>query len=161
MNAPLFGTGPALRLERGTDGRVWARLGAEATPVRVARCFPWTEPRRWMSLRDTDDEEVALVRDLADLEPGSRKVLEEALLEAGFVLEIEGLDAVDEEIEIRTFRVRTRQGPRSFQTHRDEWPREVPGGGLLIRDVVGDLYWVRDTQGLDRRSQKLLWAFID
>ena len=114
-----------------------------------------------MSLRDADEDEVALVRDLGDLDPGSRKVLEDALVEAGFVLEVEAIESVEEEIEIRAFRVRTKQGVRTFQTHRDEWPREVPGGGLLIRDVVGDLYWVRDPSILDRQSRKLLWPFVD
>lgn len=78
--------------------------------MRVARCFPWSEPGRFVSLRDADEEEVALVRDLADLDPGSRKVLEDALVEAGFLLEVVGVDAIEEEIEIRCFRVRTRQG---------------------------------------------------
>lgn len=161
MDAPIHGTGPELRLERGADGRVWARRGEARSAVRVARCFPWSEPGRFVSLRDADEEEVALVRDLADLDPGSRKVLEDALVEAGFLLEVVGVDAIEEEIEIRCFRVRTRQGPRRFQTHRDEWPREMPGGGLLIRDVMGDLYRVADPGRLDRHSQKLLWPFLD
>ena len=65
------------------------------------------------------------------------------------MLEIEGIESVDEEIEIRSFVVRTRQGVRTFQTLRDEWPRELPGGALLIRDVVGDLYLIRDADGMD------------
>ena len=94
-------------------------------------------------------------------DPGSRHNLELGLAEAGFVLEIVRIEGVDEEVEIRTWRVQTRQGPRSFQTKRDEWPRSVPGGGLLIRDVAGDLFYVADPDGLDRRSQDLLWVFVD
>jgi hypothetical protein len=150
-----------LRLERRLDGQLWAVLGARATPVLVRRCFPWSAPARLVSLRDADEEEVALVRDLDELEPDSRRVLEAALLEAGFVLEVEGVDAVEDEIEIRTFRVRTRQGPRRFQTLRDEWPRPTPGGGILLRDVAGDLYWVRDPDRLDRSSRARLWALLD
>lgn len=37
----------------------------------------------------------------------------------------------------------------------------MPGGGLLIRDVMGDLYRVADPGRLDRHSQKLLWPFLD
>ncbi len=87
--------------------------------------------------------------------------LEIALAEAGFVLEIEQLLAIDEEIEIRTWQVRTCTGERSFQTPRDEWPREVPGGGLIIRDVAGDLFYVPDPDALDSASQRLLWPFVD
>jgi hypothetical protein len=150
-----------LRLERRADGLVWAVQDDAEVAVRVCRCFPWSEPTRFISLRDFDDEEVGLVRSAAELDPASRKVLEESLVEAGFVLEIERVLAVEEEIEIRSWRVHTRQGPRSFQTPRDEWPRDLPGGGLLIRDVAGDLYHVAKPNDLDRASQRLLWAFVD
>lgn len=150
-----------LRLERGVDGQLWASTGVRAQPVVVRRCFPWTAPARFVSLRDADEEEVALVRDLGELDPESRRALEAALVEAGFVLEILGVDDVDDEIEIRTFRVRTRQGPRRFQTLRDEWPRPLPGGGILLRDVAGDLYLVPDPMSLDPASRAKLWALVD
>jgi hypothetical protein len=150
-----------LRLERRSDGQLWAVLGLDAVPVWVHRCFPWTAPGRFVSLRDQEEEEVALVRDLSELEPESRRVLESALLEAGFVLEVESVESIEDEIEIRTFRVRTRQGPRRFQTLRDEWPRPMPGGGILLRDVAGDLYLVRDPQALDRASRDRLWPLLD
>ena len=150
-----------LELWRSEDGQLWLHTGSAATPVRVVRCFPWSEPGRFISLRKADDEEAALVRDVSELKPGARRALTLALLEAGFVLEIEGIDEVEEEIEIRTFRVRTRQGPRRFQTLRDEWPRELPSGGLLLRDVAGDLYLVRNPGALDPKSARLLWAFLD
>ena len=151
----------ALRLERGSDGQLWARRGGTARAVRVTRCFPWSEPSRYLSLRDAEDEEVALVHDLGELGAGSRRALAESLIEAGFLLQVEGVEKVEEEIEIRTFRVRTRQGVRSFQTLRDEWPNRMPGGGVLIRDVVGDLYFIPSLASLDERSRKLLWAFMD
>ncbi|MGH7286461.1 MAG: DUF1854 domain-containing protein [Myxococcota bacterium] len=150
-----------LRLERRADGQLWAVLGLEAVPVWVHRCFPWTAPGRFVSLRDQEEEEVALVRDLSELEPESRRVLQSALLEAGFVLEVESVESIEDEIEIRTFRVRTRQGPRRFQTLRDEWPRPMPGGGILLRDVAGDLYLVRDPEALDRASRDRLWPLLD
>jgi hypothetical protein len=37
----------------------------------------------------------------------------------------------------------------------------LPGGGLLVRDVAGDLYYLGETLALDRRSRALLWAFVD
>lgn len=150
-----------LRLERRADGQLWAVLGARAVPVEVRRCFPWTAPATFVSLRDGEEEEVALVRDLDELEPDSRSALEGSLAEAGFVLDVEAVDEIEDEIEIRTFRVRTRQGPRRFQTLRDEWPRPLPGGGILLRDVAGDLYRVADPAALDAGSRRRLWALLD
>ena len=115
----------------------------------------------YVSLRDSDEREFVLVRGTTDLDETSRDVLKQALAEAGFVLEITRIESVDEEIEIRTWKVETLQGPRSFQTKLDDWPRQVANGGTLIRDVAGDLYYVKDAALLDKKSRSLLWAFVD
>jgi hypothetical protein len=150
-----------LTLERGGDGRLWARHGAEARPVVVRRCFPWSEASRYISLRDDDQAEVALVKDPMELPPASRLALVAALAEAGFVFEVSRVIEVEEEVEIRHWRVETKQGARSFQTRLDDWPRALPGGGFLLRDVAGDLYRLPDPSALDAGSRELLWAFVD
>ena len=155
------GRPPPLRVRRRADGQLWAEREGEARPVWVRRCFPWSEPTRFVSLLDQEKQEFALVPDVRALEPESREALEGALAEAGFVLEVERIESVDEEVEIRTWQVRTRQGPRSFQTRQDDWPRQVPGGGYVIRDVAGDLYHVACTKSLDERSRELLWAYVE
>jgi hypothetical protein len=153
--------GDRIVLERRQDGQLWARRRGEERAVFVRRCFPWSEPTDYVSLRDADEKEFALIRSLDELDDASREVLEQALAEAGFVLEITAIASVDEEVEIRNWRVETRQGPRSFQTRLDDWPRQVPSGGTLIRDVAGDLYYVKDPASLDKKSRELLWAFVD
>ena len=149
----------SVKLEQRVDGQLWARAGGREVRVKVRRCFPWTEPGRFVSLRDADGEEVALVRDAGELDARSRTALEDALAEAGFVLEVTRIHAVEEEIEIRYWQVETRQGPRSFQTRRDDWPRQLSDSSFLIRDVSGDLYHVRDTGALDRESRERMWAY--
>ena len=163
MRAPetVVVTPERLTLERRTDGRLWAARGGRARPVGVRRCFPWSEPARFISLRDDDEEEFAVVSDPAELDARSRLALEEALVQAGFVFAITRVLAIDEEVEIRHWRVETRQGSRAFQTRLDDWPRALPLGGLLIRDVAGDLYLLADPARLDRHSRALLWAFVD
>ena len=150
-----------LTLARRADGRLWTLRDGEARPVWVRRCFPWSEPARYVSLRDEDDNEVALVADPEALDAASREALESALGNAGFVFEVTRVLEIDEEVEIRYWRVETRQGERRFQTRLDDWPRELPGGGLLIRDVAGDLYRLADARRLDKKSRALLWAYVD
>lgn len=151
--------GTPLRLERRRDGQLWALREGEERAVRVRRLFPWSEAARHVSLRDAGNREVALVGPDDALDPASRDALDEAMLDAGFVLEVVRVLELEEEIEIRVWTVETRQGPRTFQTHLDDWPRDVPGGGLVIRDVAGDLYHVPPPDTMDRRSRELLWAF--
>ena len=153
----------ALTLEWRADGSLWAVRGGgdEESAVSVRRCFPWTEPARHLSLRDADEEEFAFVREPADLDARSRAALESALAVAGFVFDVTRVLEIEEEVEIRRWRVETRQGPRTFQTRLDDWPRTLPHGGLLIRDLAGDLYHLGRPEELDRKSRELLWAFVD
>ena len=150
-----------LTLRNSGDGRLFAIVDGAAVAVRLRQCFPWSEPHRHLSLRDEEDEEVALVEDPATLAPESRRALEQGLADAGFVLEVMRVLSIDEEVEIRQWKVETKHGPRSFQTHLDDWPRTLPLGGLLIRDVAGDLYLLASPGAMDRRSKELLWAFVD
>ena len=150
-----------LHLARRADGQLWATRGEEEHAVRVRRAFPWSEPGRFISLRDAADREFALVAEPRALDAESRDVLEAALEAAGFVFVVTAVTEIEEEVEIRTWRVATRQGARTFQTRLDEWPRPLPGGGLLIRDVAGDLYRIDDLAALDAKSRELLWAYVD
>jgi uncharacterized protein DUF1854 len=150
----------ALTLDFRT-GRLWAQKDGVERAVVVRRCFPWSEPGRFLSLRDDAEREFALVHDPAELDAESRRVLEDALAEVGFVLEVTRVLEIEEEVEIRQWRVETRQGPRTFQTRLDDWPRPLPHGGLLIRDVAGDLYRLAEPAALDPKSRRLLWAFVD
>jgi hypothetical protein len=150
----------AIRLRSAPDGRLIAHTERGPVAVRVRQCFPWSEPQRHLSLRDSDEKEIALVDDPASLGAASREALERALAEAGFVLEVTRVVSIEEEVEIRQWEVETRHGLRSFQTHLDDWPRSLPDGGLLIRDVAGDLYRLTVTE-LDAKSRDLLWAFVD
>ena len=83
------------------------------------------------------------------------------MAEAGFMFEVTRVREVEEEVEIRHWTVETRQGPRAFQTRLDDWPRALPGGGFLIRDVAGDLYRLPDPGSMDQKSRELLWALVD
>lgn len=150
-----------LELRTAPDGRLLAVIGHTPVAVRLRQCFPWSEPGLHLSLRDDEDREVAIVDDPASLDPDSRRALEHALAQAGFVLDVVRVLDIDEEVEIRQWKVETRQGPRSFQTHLDDWPRALPSGGLLIRDVAGDLYRLTSPRTMDRKSRELLWAFVD
>jgi len=150
-----------LTIERGSDGRLMASRDGEARAVTVRQAFPWSNPGRFLSLRDDEDEEFALVEDIGRLDPASQGALEEALVVAGFVLAVTRVADIREEVEVRHWQVETRQGPRTFQTRLDDWPRVLPHGGLLIRDVAGDLYHVAEPDALDAGSRDLLWAFVD
>lgn len=149
------------KLQTGEDGRLQAFADGEWKPVQVHRCFPWTEPEHFISLRDTDGKEVALVDDPASLDEASRAAVQKALAMAAFVFEITSIDDIRQDIELRVWSVKTDKGARRFQTELDAWPDSVPGGGWLLRDVTGDLYRFPPIEKMDRATRKKFWAFQD
>jgi hypothetical protein len=139
---------------------LWLLQGTKVVAVEVVRCFPWSQPERFLSLRDAEGAEHGFIDNVAELDASSRAALEAGLARSGFVLEITCVLAVSEDFELRSFEVETLQGRRKFQTALDAWPRELEDGGLVIQDVFGDLYRVSQVQQLDQKSIDLLAAFV-
>ncbi|MCC5847349.1 MAG: DUF1854 domain-containing protein [Verrucomicrobia bacterium] len=152
---------PPLQLERATNGKLILIQGDKRLTVRVSRCFPWTHPRKWISLRDEEGEEAALIPDPVALPEATRTLLESELEESDHTFVITRILVCRKEIELRCWEVETRQGPRGFQTELDEWPRRFGDGSVLIRDICGDLYTVEDPEALDPESRKKLWVLLD
>ena len=148
-------------LRCSADGRLEMEMDGALVRVQLRQCFPWSAPHHHLSLQNEDGEELALVENPADLDSSSRGAIERALAAAGFVMEVVRVLDIQEEIEIRHWTVEATQGTRTFQTHLDDWPRELPNGGMLIRDVAGDLYHLAKPASMDKRSRELLWSFVD
>jgi len=149
------------RIERTATGALRVVSARGATLARAVRCFPWSEPGHHISIRDNEGNELMYVDDPRRLDEASRHALEAALTTAGFVIDVTGVDAIVEEVEMRCLKVRTRHGPRSLQTALDAWPRRAPNGDVLLEDIAGDIYRIPPVEKLDRRSRRLLWALLD
>lgn len=143
------------------SGQLMILKNGKAEAIRLQPCFPWLYPESHFSLRNSDNQEVGFVKDIDDLDANSRQALRQALDEALFCFEIQDICKVEEEFELRVWQVRTAQGERVFQTRLTDWPRLIPSGGYLIKDVQGDLYLLRDPKQLSAQGRKLFQAFVD
>lgn len=150
---------PAIR--RSQDGQVFVHQDEKAIPVSVRPCFPWSNPRHFVSLRDRKNEEILLVERIEDLDAESAEALTRALAEAEFSLEVTRIRSIERHFELRIWKVDTTHGPRTFEIRIDDWPRVLPDGGLAITDLAGDLYTIKDKSRLDERSRRLLFAYAD
>ncbi|MCH2154404.1 MAG: DUF1854 domain-containing protein [Opitutales bacterium] len=151
-----------LQLELCATGRLGMRDEAgKLKAVNVSPCFPWSHPESFISLRDDDNKELGFIDDLDALDPTSKALVSDALSPTKFTFEITEIRKIDRDFELRTWRVETNRGPRSFQTMLDSHPRVLPDGTVLIKDLAGDLYQINDPQSLDRRSRHRLSIYID
>lgn len=150
-----------LRVSRAQDGRYRAAWANQECLVRVGTCFPWSAPGTFVSLRDEEDREVALIPSLDEVDTESRVVLQMALREAAFAFEITHVERVRKEFEIRHWVVTCVEGQRSFQTKVDDYPQLLAPTGLLITDVAGDVFVIHDWKALDKHSRKQIALFVD
>ncbi|MDF3130369.1 DUF1854 domain-containing protein [Kiritimatiellaeota bacterium B1221] len=132
--------------------------GPEA--VTLSPCFPWTAPGKFLSLRNAEGKELCFLESPDELDEASRCLLNKELSQSTATFQIESIQSVKKEIELRCWEVTTSRGTRSFQTELDEWPRALPDGSFLIEDLFGDLYVISALEKLDPLSAKLFWPLI-
>lgn len=129
--------------------------------VKPISNFPWSHPNAFVSICDKEGKELLLLESLDQLAESSREALLRALAERRFVLEVKSIQSVREEGDLRVWNVLTQEGERKFLTKLDQWPQALSDERVLITDVAGDIYEVKNLAQLDKRSQKLLWALVD
>ena len=143
-----------------TNGQIAVKTATGITSVQITPCFPWSAPTEFLSLRDSDGNEVLFLEKLSELDEISRTILEKELAQSTGTFHVVSIQSLSKEIELRCWEVTTREGRRSFQTELDEWPREMPNGSFLVEDLFGDLYVVPPLDNLDPESQKFFWPLI-
>jgi len=143
------------------DGHLLLQQGEQQVMVTAKSCFPWSQPGQHISLRNDSHEELAYVAKLEDLSEASRKALEQALLAGEFTFEIQKIHSLRSQFDLRIWEVETEQGPRKFQIKLDDWPYRFADGSILVKDLSGDLYSIKNPDALDAESRKRLWAFRD
>ena len=152
----------SIELRNCASGRITIQDNSgKWVPVNACPCFPWSHPDSFISLRDDEDDEHAFIADLGELSPENQKRIRDALGAGQFTFEITAIQEIDRDFELRVWKVDTNRGPRQLQTMLDEFPQMLDNGTVLITDLAGDLYEIKDRSKLDKASQKKLWAFTD
>ncbi len=134
--------------------------GEDEYEIQVKKCFPWTHPLEYLSLRDVEDSEVYLVENLTQLDAESRKNLASYLDKSDYIHEIVKVVDVIEDVELRNYKIATKGGERSIQTRLDDWPSLQDDGGVIIQDLNGDLFRIPTPETLDENSRELLSTYI-
>ncbi len=123
------------------------------TRLWVQRAFPLNAPTKFIVLQNSDGREIGIVRDMADLDPDSRKALETALEQAYFMPRILKINRVFSHFHVPTWDVETDRGHRVFEipsSRRDV--RVIGEARVLLRDADGNRYEIADYRRLDPDS---------
>ena len=164
MNAQQDSPSPTLADARLNEkGRLVVKLTGRDEPVedaRVARCFPWTSPDEYVSIRDAKGNELLLLRSLDEVPPAVREVLTGQLSKAAFTPRIRRVQSVKREFGVTNIAAETDRGETTFQIRSRDDVRMLGPGRALFRDADGVTYELPDFDALDPASRKHLRTFF-
>ncbi len=131
--------------------------------VAVHRCFPFSDPDKFISIRDTsgDEREIGLIEDLNALSPATRELIEEQLRLRYFTPIIQKVHDVKEEYGYAYWEVTTDKGRCRFTT-------AMRGGSVihlgnhryLVTDIDGNRFEIPNLYNLSAKEIKKLDLFI-
>jgi hypothetical protein len=137
--------------------------GKEYPRVAVHRCFPFSEPDRYISIRepDSDGREIGLIEDMKALSADTREMLEEQMRLRYFTPIILKVHDIKEEYGYAYWEVTTDRGRCRFTTRM--------GGGsvysigkdrYMVNDLDGNRFEIPDLYKLSAKEIKKLDLFI-
>ena len=151
------------QIERNRAGQLVVHLEGNADPtvdVRLARCFPWSFPDAYISIRTADGQEIAMLRTLDELDPASREVAAAELRDKIFNPKIKQIVQCRHEFGISSITAETDRGRVVFQILSRDDVRLLSPTRALFRDVDGNTYELPDLTRLDPASQKHLHQYF-
>lgn len=132
--------------------------------VGVYRTFPFTDPNRYISIREPDEKarEIGIIRDLyGDISEEEVKILNEQMDLRYFTPVIEKIVDIKEEYGYAYFDVVTNYGPSKYTIHMSSGSVvELSETRILITDLDGNRYEIPDTNKLTPGELKKLDLFI-
>ncbi len=130
--------------------------------VKIARCFPQSEPDGYWVVSYRDDRVIGVIVDPEDLDRESLEAASARLDQQYFMPRITAVLSLKEEFGAVYFEVETDRGSRSFVTKgvREAAQEELDDGEILITDVNENRYSIPDWQSMDPRSRRLLERIV-
>ena len=83
--------------------------------ARVARCFPWSVPQAYVSIRNKEGKEVVLLKTLDELDEASRAIVQQELHDKVFNPKITRIVEHKSEFGVTSITAETDRGPVIFQ----------------------------------------------
>jgi len=147
----------SIRLMRRPDGSLSAATnGRLVGPVRALRAVPLSDPDRYISIVDVNDEEIAMISDLGEVDNETRQLLREELDRSYTTLTINRINSARTESGVSYLSVETDHGPLDVVVPDVYEGFRQFGLRLVICDVEGRRFEIPDISSLERRSAKLL-----
>lgn len=146
------------RFRTSAGGLVSFAIGDKFYPkVDLHMAFPFTDPDRYISVREPEGDEITLIRNLKDLDAKSQEAIRTELSWRYYTPKIKRIEEFKEEFGHTYWEVETDRGYHKFVTRgRDQTVRTIDAQRTLIIDVSGNRFEIEDVDALDSRSRDFL-----
>lgn len=135
--------------------------GEKFTELEPRRMFPVTGLRKYIALMDTEGNEVAIIRDIDDLMPESKEVIEKCLDEYYMIPRITRFIKMSEKFKIWMWTAETDKGIFTFEIRNHITAiKPLYDNRILIKDANDNRYEIPDYTKLDKKSQKMIMPKI-
>ncbi len=143
--------------EEVDDTPIWQDLGR----VYFHRMFPFDTPDEYISVLDKEGKEYGVIRRIEDLREADASVVRDSLEQKYLCPEIEKILSLKERLGFSYWEVLTDKGKMTFSmqdTYRNI--SRVSDTRLVLTDVDGNRFSIKDTLKLDRKSYKRIELYL-
>ncbi|HXH61605.1 MAG TPA: DUF1854 domain-containing protein [Fimbriimonadaceae bacterium] len=146
---------PEGRLRMETEDRCWLQ-------VRPVWASPVTQPGKYLSLLDGKDKEIVMFENgLDDVGAENRTILHEELRHRYLTSQVTRIEHAHFEFGSTYWTVETDRGPKDFVTQSLQENAQWHGPAhLVLVDVDGNRFEIRDFRKLDEQSQRILAKIV-
>lgn len=125
--------------------------------LELHRLFPRSGSNKYIVLLNDEGEQIAIIRNIENLDPESKKVVEKVLEEYYMIPRITRFISMTEKFKIWMWTAETDHGTITFEIRNHIASiKPLYDGRVLIKDANDNRYEIPDYRLLDKESQKML-----
>ena len=127
--------------------------------LEARRLFPVTRPDEYITMLNTEGVEVAVIRNIADLNEASRAAVTYSLNDYYLVPHIQRIISITEKYGTLHWVVETERGIKEFDIrNRNHDIKAFRSGCVRVRDSDDNRYIIDDYKSLDKHSRAQLFS---
>lgn len=156
---PRYIEGPDVRITE--NDKIFVNVefytGEKFTELELHRMFPITGLTKYIALLDSEGNEIAVIRNIDDLMPESKKVVENCLREYYMIPRITRFIKMSEKFKIWMWTAETDKGICTFEIRNHLTAiKPLYDGRVLIKDANDNRYEIPDVNVMDNKSKKMI-----
>ncbi len=129
--------------------------------VNLHRMFPFNIPYKYVSILNTDSEEIGIISDLSLFDKETEIILKNELERKYYVCELNALISVKDRFGFSYWKAKGIDGEIAFTIKDVHSSVRLDGlGNILISDIDGNRYSLPSVDKLDSKSKKLIELYL-